>query len=108
MTPAIGILIAFLLFVLTLASYVDRMYSEMGKFLSREFQENIDAWEQLVQPRLGMDPERIALSAAVLTQLSLACVTLLFGAVLFVGFQLQTGRAQQRWRRRCWASCWWW
>ncbi len=83
MTPAIGILIAFLLFVLTLASYVDRMYSEMGKFLSREFQENIDAWEQLVQPRLGMDPERIALSAAVLTQLSLACVTLLFGAVLF-------------------------
>jgi putative hemolysin len=83
MTPAIGLLIAFLLFVLTLASYVDRMYSEMGKFLSREFQENIDAWEQLVQPRLGMDPERVALSAAVLTQLSLACVTLLFGAVLF-------------------------
>ncbi len=83
MTPAIGLLIVCLLFVLTLASYVDRMYSEMGKFLSREFQENIDAWEQLVQPRLGMDPERIALSAAVLTQLSLACVTLLFGAVLF-------------------------
>jgi len=83
MTPAIGLLIVFLLFVLTLASYVDRMYSEMGKFLSREFQENIDAWEQLVQPRLGMDPERIALSAAVLTQLSLACVTLLFGAILF-------------------------
>src|SRR5450631_2592122 len=83
MTPIAVILIIALLFILTLGSYVDRMYSEMGKFLSREFQENIDAWEQLVQPRLGMDPERIALSAAVLTQLSLACVTLLFGAILF-------------------------
>jgi putative hemolysin len=83
MTPAIGLLIVFLLFVLTLASYVDRMYSEMGKFLSREFQENIDAWEKLVQPRLGMDPERIALSATVLSQLSMACLTLLFGSILF-------------------------
>ena len=63
--------------------YVDRLYSEMGKFLAREFQENIDAWEQKVEPRLGFDRERVALSAAVLTQLSLACVTLLFGAMLF-------------------------
>jgi CBS domain containing-hemolysin-like protein len=75
--------IASLLATLTLASYVDRLYSEMGKFLAREFQENIDAWEQRVEPRLGFDRERIALSAAVLTQLSLACVTLLFGAMLF-------------------------
>ncbi len=78
-----ALLIAALLFTLTLASYVDRLYSEMGKFLAREFQENIDAWEQRVEPRLGFDRERIALSAAVLTQLSLACLTLLFGAMLF-------------------------
>jgi CBS domain containing-hemolysin-like protein len=77
------ILIAALLFTLTLASYIDRLYSEMGKFLAREFQENIDAWEQRVEPRLGFDRERIALSAAVLAQLSLACLTLLFGAMLF-------------------------
>lgn len=83
MTIGAALLIAFLLFVLTLGSYVDRMYSEMGKFLSREFQENIDAWEKLVEPRLGMDPERLSLSAAVLTQLSLACLTLLFGTMLF-------------------------
>jgi CBS domain containing-hemolysin-like protein len=75
--------IAALLFALTLASYVDRLYFEMGKFLAREFQENIDAWEQRVEPRLGGNRERVALSAAVLTQLSLACVTLLFGAILF-------------------------
>ena len=80
---AYPILIAALLFTLTLASYIDRLYSEMGKFLAREFQENIDAWEQRVELRLGFDRERIALSAAVLAQLSLACITLLFGAMLF-------------------------
>src|SRR5277367_3396291 len=83
MTILLALAIAALLFTLTLASYVDRLYFEMGKFLGREFQENIDAWEQRVEPRLGGNPERIALSAAVLTQLSLACVTLLFGAMLF-------------------------
>ena len=33
-----------LLVVLALAAYVDRIYSEMGKFLAREYQDNIDAW----------------------------------------------------------------
>jgi putative hemolysin len=83
MTILFALAIAALLFTLTLASYLDRLYFEMGKFLAREFQENIDAWEEKVEPRLGANRERIALSAAVLTQLSLACVTLLFGAMLF-------------------------
>jgi putative hemolysin len=78
-----AILIAVLLGVLTLASYVDRLYSEMGKFLAREFQENIDAWEQRVEPRLGMNRDRIALSAAILMHLSLAFLTLIFGMLLF-------------------------
>ncbi|QNI32478.1 HlyC/CorC family transporter [Alloacidobacterium dinghuense] len=78
-----AILITFLLMVLTLASYVDRLYSEMGKFLSREFQENIDAWEQRVEPKLGLSREHLTLSAAVLSQLSLACLTLIFGMLLF-------------------------
>ena len=34
-------------------SYVERMYTEMGKFLSREFQENIEAYEQKVEPVWG-------------------------------------------------------
>ena len=83
MTAVIGFLIALFLVILTLAAYVDRLYSEMGKFLSREFQENIDAWEQHVEPRLGLRPEQIRLSAALLTQLSLACLTLLFAILLF-------------------------
>lgn len=76
-------LIIVLLTVLTLASYVDRLYSEMGKFLAREFEENIEEWEQRVEPRLGLSREHIRLSAAILAQLSLACVTLLFGIMLF-------------------------
>jgi putative hemolysin len=83
MTVEAAILIFLLLIVLTLASYVDRLYSEMGKFLSREFQENIDAWEQLVEPKLGLSRERLMLSAAILSQLSLACLTLIFGMLLF-------------------------
>ncbi len=83
MSITAAFLIAFLLLVLTLASYIDRLYSEMGKFLAREFQENIDLWEQRVEPRLGMNRERIALSAAILMNLSLAFLTLIFGMLLF-------------------------
>jgi CBS domain containing-hemolysin-like protein len=83
MSYASTILIILLLVLLTLASYVDRLYSEMGKFLSREFQENIDVWEQRIEPKMGLGREQLALSAAVLAQLSLACLTLLFGAMLF-------------------------
>jgi putative hemolysin len=83
MSLTAAILIALLLGVLTFASYIDRLYSEMGKFLSREFQENIDAWEQRVEPRLGMNRGRIALSAAILMHLSLAFLTLIFGMLLF-------------------------
>ncbi|MGB9032003.1 MAG: hemolysin family protein [Acidobacteriaceae bacterium] len=75
--------IALLLVVLTLASYIDRLYAEMGKFLAREFQENIDLWEQRVEPRLGMKRDSIQLSAAILMNLSLACLTLIFGMLLF-------------------------
>ena len=83
MTLAAGILIAVLLVVLTIASYVDRLYSEMGKFLAREFQENIDAWEQHVEPKIRLDRDHIALSSAILSQLALAGLTLLFGMLLF-------------------------
>ena len=56
MNLPLSILLLFLLALLALVSYVDRLYHEMGKFLSREFQENIDAYEQLVEPRLGFTP----------------------------------------------------
>jgi putative hemolysin len=72
-----------LLFIHTLASYVDRIYSELGKFLSREFEDNMEVWEQQIEPTLGFSRERIALCAAVLAQLSLAAIVLVIGAILF-------------------------
>jgi putative hemolysin len=83
MSIVAAVSIAVLLVVLTLASYIDRLYAEMGKFLAREFQENIDLWEQRVEPRLGLNRDRITLSAAILMHLSLACLTLIFGMLLF-------------------------
>jgi putative hemolysin len=80
-----AVVIALLLAVLALSSYIARLYAELGKFLSGEFQENIDVWELKVEPRLGLSRERIALSAAVLTQISLASLALYFGVLLFAG-----------------------
>ena len=77
------ILLLVLLALLALVSYVNRLYHEMGKFLSREFQENIDAYEQPVEPRLGFTRERASLSMAVLTQICMASIGVLIGYVLF-------------------------
>jgi len=79
MTPGIAIAIVILVGLLTLVSYVERMYTEMGKFLSREFQENLEAFEQRVEPRVGMSRERFALSVAMLEQLTTAAIALLVG-----------------------------
>ncbi|MGH9601598.1 MAG: hemolysin family protein [Terriglobales bacterium] len=72
-----------LLSVLTLASYVERIYAEMGKFLSREFQENIEAFEQKVEPRLRTGRDRIQLTMSVLAQLSTAGVAMLVAYSVF-------------------------
>ncbi len=79
LVAAVGVLLC----VLALAAYADRLYSEMGKFLSREFQENIDAWVTTVEPHLRLSRESIALSAAVLAQLSLIALSMLFAARLY-------------------------
>ena len=83
MSPPYLLSFAALLCVLTLAAYVDRIYSEMGKFLAREYQDNIDSWEQRMEPRLHLGRESTALSASVLRQLSLAGLALLFGFHLY-------------------------
>jgi putative hemolysin len=85
MSVVSGLVILLLLFVLTLSSYIARLYAETGKFLSGEFQDNIDVWEARIEPRLGLTRERTALSAAVLSQVSLASLALIFGVLLFAG-----------------------
>jgi len=62
---------------------VDRVYAEIGKFLSREFQDNIDAFEQHVEPKLKVSRSRAALSMAVLTPLLMAAVAMVVGFGVF-------------------------
>lgn len=69
--------------VATLASYISRVYAEFGKILSREVQENLDAWEERIEPHLGLSREHAAISAVVAQQLALGLIALEFGAVLF-------------------------
>jgi putative hemolysin len=90
MNPAYAytLVLVLLLAILSLAAYVDRIYSEMGKFLAREYQDNIDAWEEVVEPRLRLGRESIALSASVLRQLTLAALALFAGLRLYTHITL--------------------
>jgi putative hemolysin len=66
-----------------LASYISRVYAEFGKILPREIEENLDAWEELIEPQLGLSREHAAICAAVLQQFTLGIIALGFGAFLF-------------------------
>jgi putative hemolysin len=83
MSVPVAVALVLLFGVLTLVSYVDRVYQEIGKFLSRDFQHNIDEFEQKVEPAIGVGRERAALSVAVLSQLTMAAIALLVGFVTF-------------------------
>jgi putative hemolysin len=80
---AVAVALIILLGLLTLVSYVDRVYQEIGKFLSREFQDNIDVFEQKVEPKLGVSRGRAALSMAILAQLTIGVAALLIGFAIF-------------------------
>jgi CBS domain containing-hemolysin-like protein len=83
MTLPVFLLILFLAAVETLAAYMSRVYSEFGKILTPEIEDNLDSWEELVEPQLGLTREHAAISAAVLQQFALGLIALEFGAVLF-------------------------
>jgi putative hemolysin len=81
---ALAILMVVLLAVVeTLASYMSRVHAEFGKILARRIEENLDAWEELIEPQLGLTREHATICAAVLQQLALGIIALEFGAVLF-------------------------
>jgi CBS domain containing-hemolysin-like protein len=77
------LMILLLAAIATLASYITRVYAEFGKILTREIEENLDAWEELVEPQLGLTREHAAICASVLQQLAVGVIALEFGAVLF-------------------------
>ncbi|GAA3767512.1 hemolysin family protein [Terriglobus aquaticus] len=73
-------LVTLLLFAaLVLSAYADRVYSEMGKFLARAYQDNLDSWVELIEPRFGLSRDSLALSATVLRLTSVAALGLLLG-----------------------------
>ena len=84
MNYAVALLVLLLLGLMTLVSYIERLHTEAGKFLSREFQENIDAYEKLVEPRLGIGRERVALAMALLEQLTTALFAMLVAYTVFM------------------------
>ena len=79
MNYAMGAALLLLVGLLTLVSYVDRVYTEIGKFLSREFQDNIDTFEQKVEPRLVAGRARASLSMAILAQITMAAIAMTGG-----------------------------
>ncbi len=72
-----------LLVLLVVSAYASRLYSESGKFLSREFQENIELFEHQIEPRLGFTHHRAALSFALLEQLFTAAICFLLAYSVF-------------------------
>ena len=83
MTPLVLSLVLLLAAIEMLASYIVRVYSEFGKILTREIEENLDAWEERIEPQIGLSREHASLCAAVLQQLTLGILALGFGAILF-------------------------
>jgi putative hemolysin len=76
-------LVIFAAIIDTFAAYISRVYSEFGKILPREVQDNLDEWEEKVEPLIGLSRDHAALSASVLQQLTLGITALGIGAVLF-------------------------
>lgn len=83
MNLALALSIVLLMGLLTLTSYVERLFDETGKFLSREFQDNVVAFERQVEPRLHVSRERAALSMGVLTQFATAAIAMLIAFIVF-------------------------
>jgi CBS domain containing-hemolysin-like protein len=95
MILAIIISLVILSSLLTLASYVERVYSEKGKILSREFEENIESYEHRVESRLGVGSARVALSMQLLAQLFTAAISLLIGYATFMDGRWSWGEIVQ-------------
>jgi putative hemolysin len=83
MSPLGAAVLILLAGVYALASYIRRVYAERGKILTHEVEEHLDAWEELIEPHLGLSREHAALASSVLVQLLFGFGALLTGAWLF-------------------------
>ena len=83
MIYVVPVVLVLLIGLLTLVSYVDRLYAEIGKFLSREFQDNIDVFEQKIEPKLRVSRSRASLSMAIAVPLVMAAIAMIVGFTVF-------------------------
>lgn len=83
MNPALFFSLLALALVVSLTAYISRVYADFGKILAREEQDNLDAWEERIEPHLGLTRDHAHLCAATLERLALAGIALVIGAVLF-------------------------
>ncbi len=61
---------------LVLFAYLDRMYSELGRVTGGQFHANVDRFETEIEPRLGVERRRGALTFALLSHVWLALVAI--------------------------------
>ncbi len=76
----IAILIAASNLVLALFSYVNLLYTEKGRFLIRGSKDNVDFFEEHVEPRLKIGAEEAELTFPLLVLLTMILLALLAGA----------------------------
>lgn len=84
-----------LLCLMALASFAERVYGELERFLSRDSGEAVEAWEAAVEPKLRLSRESATISVSVLVQGALAGLTLMFAAhELHTGAPVWSGALQ--------------
>ncbi len=86
-----AILIVLCTALLTLFAYVERLYTEMGKFFLAGVQDNIEAFERDVERGLKLDRGRGGLTFALLTQMMILAVAVLGGYLAFAHGPLTWG-----------------
>lgn len=69
--------------LLTLYAYVDRLYTEMGKFYLRGVEDNLAVFEKQVEPTLKMDRARGGLTFAILNHAIVVLLSVLAAYVIF-------------------------
>ncbi len=69
-----------LLCLMALACFVERVYDELERFISRESGEAVETWEAAVEPRLRLSRESATISASVLAHAAFAGLALLLAS----------------------------
>lgn len=97
MTPALVFTALLLAAILCLSSYIVRLESQFGRILARDIQQHLEAWEQRIEPRLGMSRERVMLAASGWMHLSMAIEALVFANLLFLHSSTWSGDGIVQW-----------